>query len=207
MSAELKGSAAYHKLQRRRLLAAINITWKEIRPDLGSADELREARLDFAATELRIPPIGSYSELSNSQLSKVLSAMQRERAQPSLAGCNVRRIQPAQEVADQVSRGTPAEVVHLASLEQTWAINRVFKYLAWTETGCEAFLRRNFQRNNVRTLTPKQARSALTILLHIAASRDIKARAAKERRSITVTKPMKLAEIPAIKRKLGIDLK
>lgn len=191
------------KLQRRKLLASINIIWKELRRDLHhSPSELREARLDFASAELKIPTIGSFSELTNYQLGKVLEAMQREKAQPRLAGCNVQTFQPAQQQAN--IQPSQADVTHLASDQQVWAIGRIFRYLGWSEKGREEFFKRNFRRNTPKMLTPKQAASAINILLGIAAARDIKARKGKQ---IKVSDGMKRAEIPALKYRIGIDVK
>jgi hypothetical protein len=199
--------AQQRKEQRRKLLASINITWKELRNDLhNSPKELREARLDFASAELRIPPIGSFSELTSYQLGKVLEAMQREKTQPRLAGCNVQRIQPTSQASTSSPKGA-AVVDHLASNEQTWAIGKILSYLRWGEKGREGFFQRNFRRNNQRMLTPKQAGSAIRILLGIAAARDIKARYAAKGIAIKVSEEMKRAELPALKYRIGIDAK
>ncbi len=193
-----QSSAQQRKEQRRKLLAAINITWKELRSDLHhSPSELREARLDFASAELKIPPIGSFSELTNYQLGKVLEAMQREKSQPRLAGCEVQNVQTETQAS--------AEVIHLASEQQAWAIGRIFRYLGWSEKGREEFFKRNFRRNNARMLTPKQAAAAIRILLGIAASRDIKARYAAKGKVIKVSVRMISAELPALKFRIGID--
>jgi hypothetical protein len=189
------------------MLARIHCDWKTLRPDLRhSTSEARNELLDFATVALRLhDPLGSLRELTAAQLGRLIEAMARDRAQPRLEGCLIHHVRPA-DVAAASAAASGGEVVHLATPEQAWALNRVLGFLGWSPEGREQFLKKNFRRTTPRMLTPKQASSALTILLGIAASRELKEAAAAEGRGeIKVSRAMIRAEIPALKLRLGID--
>ncbi|HKQ06628.1 MAG TPA: hypothetical protein VJ464_15955 [Blastocatellia bacterium] len=193
------------KERRRKMYAKISLDWKQMRPDLHhGSQEARDALHDFASAELRLPPIASLRELTIPQLKKLIEAMQREIAQPQIAGLNLTAFAVQVPATQAAAQAAPGEVVHLCSNEQAWAIGRVFSYLGWTDAGREAFLKRNFRRTNQRMLTVRQAGSAIRILLNIAASGDIKLRKGKD---FKVPAWMIRAEIPALKRRIGLEAK
>jgi len=191
--------------KRQSRFAKINATWKQLRPDLRGADELREARLEFAEQVLGCGPIGSFSDLTIPELDRVIAAMMKS-AQASLPGDR------GQVTGDRVTRGNfglspvtsnlSPSVVHLASKEEVWAIEQVLGYLGWTEEGRRGFFQKNFRRPSAHMLKPRQAKSAISILLSIAASKDIKKR---EGENTKVSRGMMRAEMPALKKRIGID--
>jgi len=186
-------NAHRHKELRRKMLAKIHIEWKGLRPDLRhSSSELREGLLDFATAELNVQKLGSLSELTSIQLGRVLDAMSKMRNQPQLPGCEKHHVQPVD---------TQAELIHLASNEQRWAIARLFNHLGWSLAGRAAFLQRNFRREKDALLTQKQAHSCIRILLNIAVSHELKQQFGEQKK---ISQTMKRAAIPQLKSRLGI---
>jgi hypothetical protein len=198
------------KEKRRRMYARINILWKELRPDLAhSRSDLREGLLMFAEAELKKPQIGSFTELTIPELSRVCDALEREQKQPGLyqkSGVGSQepgdvlefKGNPKPAVASQEAQS--AAVEHLASYGQRFAINRLFGYLGWSEFGREAFLKDRFRCKRVEMLLQKQAHSCIRILLNCAGSKYWKAQGKDK-----VSKPMIGAAIPKIKAEIGID--
>jgi hypothetical protein len=180
-----------NKGSRRRMLAAINIQWKELRPDLRhSPDELRAERLAFVADLLNLRGgLGSLSELTDRQLGKVLDRFRDMQQQPALPNCQVA----------QPSNGG-AEIIHLASPEQVFTINKLLLHLGWGEAAKKAFLSRRFKRENPVHLRPRQAHSLIRILLNIACAAELKSRGFKK-----VTREQIRLQIPSLKARLGID--
>lgn len=185
------------KEMRRKMIAKINIIWKELRPDLSTADELREARLDFARAELNLPSLGSFTELTDGQLRRVLEVLVREQSGAVLPG-----MERTKQAAPPPSAPGGAEVFHLASKEQCWAINAILNYLKWSSDAREGFLVKNFRRRSAQMLSPKSAHSCIRILLNIAASRDLKA--AKGDAEAKVSKVEIDSYLPELKRRIGI---
>lgn len=179
-----------NKDSRRKMLAAINIQWKELRPDLRhSPDELRAERLAFAADCLKLKGgLGSLSDLTDRQLGKVLDRFREMREQPALPNC---------QVAQPPNGG--AEIIHLASPEQVFTINKLLDFLGWQPSARKKFISRRFKRENPVHLRPKEAHSLTRILLNIAAARELKERGLK------ATRPQIRLQIPSLKSRLGID--
>jgi hypothetical protein len=179
------------KDSRRKMLAAIHIQWKELRPDLRhSLDELRAERLAFVADLLHFKGgLGSLSELTDRQLSRVLDRFRQMREQPALPNCQVEQPQ-----------GGGAEIIHLASPEQVYTINKLLLHLGWGEAAKKAFLSRRFKRENPVHLRPKEAHSLIRILLNIACAAELKARGFQK-----VTRQQIRLQIPSLKARLGID--
>lgn len=185
------------KKNRRGLIAKANVLWKDLRPDLRhSSSELREARLEFARVELKLASLGSFNELSDYQLERLVRVLQREHSNRVLPGYEKHHLTPAS--------GQGAEVYHLASKELVWAIEQVFNYLGWSAEYREKVIFDRFNRKSPRMLSPKSARSLLRILFTFAAHRDLKLKHGKE---TAITKAMMAIEIPVIKQRLGIDQK
>lgn len=177
---------------RSRIIAAIHAEWHRLRPDL-LPDESRAERLAFISHILRRRhPVRSMCELTTHELLFVLDALHRVKD----------RISGRTPTANTIKTDTQAEVIHLASAEQAWAIERLFVHLGWTPQQRHDFLVKRFRHANVRMLTPQQANSLFMILATIAAARDIKRRGAR-----VVSRSMIRAEIPHLKARLGIDLK
>lgn len=187
---------------RARTIAAIHITWAKIRRDLkGDKDELREARLQFMSRVLK-RDVKSSRDLSLSKLGKVLDAMRDLEQAPLLPGAALTGDRGS---ATDEENGRPSsvagQVVHLATEAQTIAINKLFAHLRWSLEAIEGFVSKRFKTTSTRMLTVDAANKLTMILLTIAASRDIKDRTKVER----VSRQMIRAEIPALKRRLGID--
>jgi hypothetical protein len=195
-------------------MQAIHATWRKVAPPtVVDAEDLRNERLNFAARVLSLnQPLKSMSGLSGAQLGRVLDAM---RALERAPGANVGAgLVPAR---DRVGTSpTPTgDIHHLATTAQVEAIDKLFAYLGSSPLWIEEFLETRFRRKSQRLLTPAQANSCTMILFNIAASRDIKQRWQRvldlrrtgEKDKTKVTREMIRAEIPALKRRLGIDQK
>ncbi|MEK6323589.1 MAG: hypothetical protein AABN33_18265 [Acidobacteriota bacterium] len=204
----------------QRRMIAIIATWKKLRPDLAhDQEDLRASRLEFAASVLGIPPIDSLTELTAGQLGRVLDKLREVqgfgfRVQGSAGTVESSRVQGSAGTVESSRfnqkprtrnpephgrRG--AAVVHLASNSQVWAIEKILDYLGWSEGGRAGFFRKNFKGAPARMLKTRQANSAITILLTMAASRDIKARRGEETK---VSREMATKEMPELKKRIGL---
>lgn len=181
------------KESRRKMMAAINIQWKELRPDLHSDPEaMREERLAYITQILKLKsPVSSLTELQNYHLKKVLFHFDELRQRPTLPGMPV--------AAKQTES---AEIIHFASAEQVFTINKLLDFLGWQPDSRKKFLSARFKRENPVHLLPRQAQSLTRILFNIACSQELKARGFRK-----VTRPMIATHIPVLKKKLGIDRK
>ena len=198
--APAKYASAYkeRKSARRGMLAKIHALWRDLRPDLrDSRADSREGLLIFAEATLDLSHIGSLTDLTMPQLGRVIDALEKEHRQPALAGCEIVRNQPSVPNVGQ----TQADVVHLASREQVWVINRIFDYLCWTLQGRETFLRSKSRRTRPEMLLSKQAHGIIRVLMNIAASRDLKA---ERGQNVKVSQAAIRGYLPTLKRKLGI---
>lgn len=187
---QFKPSPSAH---RKGMIAAIQITWPQLRPDLRHApEELREERLAFIQQTLGLKrPVASLTELSDRQIASVLDAMRALQLKPHPASS------PAIAPLTQ-----EAEIIHLASAEQTHTINKLCAYLGWNDEARRGFLKRRYRRDSPAMLSPKQAHGLIRILFNIAASRDLKQRGATH-----ASQEMIREEIPHLKARLGIDRK
>lgn len=204
MKSETTSRGKTARSKRAKMLSKIHLEFGKLCPGL-SAEETREARLDFCTKVLSLrAPLESMRRLSDAQLGRVIEAIKAEKRQPRLPGNDVYQICPA---SPNTSCGPEqmgaAEVIHLAGPEQVWAINQVFGHLHWSQSGREKFLQSKYKRSAPTMLTPKQANSCLVILFTIAAHRDLKAKHgwAKVPRSAI------RQYIPELKSRLGIDQK
>jgi hypothetical protein len=187
---------------RNRMYAKIHAIWSKLRPDLrkGSAD-YKEALYVFAEAELKKPQIGSFTELTQTELGRLIDALEHEQTQPPLypPPANVIAFKPRSRVEPTPAGSQQAEVNHLASLSQRFAINGLFGYLAWSEDWREEFLEKRFRCKRVEMLLYKQAHSCISILLRCAASKYWKSQGKQK-----VSKPMIAAAIPEVKRIVGM---
>lgn len=195
---------------RRKMLAAIHIQWKQLRPDLHhSEDEMRDERLAFITDTLKLRrPLESLSDLTDRQLGLVLDAFKGLRAQPALPNCEA-KVNTAMSPVCKFPRpvaATPesggAEVIHTASIEQIYTIHKLLNYLGWTTEFQKSFIKQRFKRDSPTFLRPKQAHSLIRILMNIACSRDL-----KEQGVVKASAALIRAQIPALKQRLGIDRK
>ena len=186
-------AASQQKWQTRRgMIAAIQIQWKELRPDLRhSPEELRDERLAYITDILKLKePLRSLKDLTNYQMTRVLAHFDDLRAQPALPSTQV------------VARPVVAEIVHLATAQQVFTINKLLDFLGWHPDSRKRFLSSRYQRENPVHLRPRQANSLIRILFNIACSQELKKAGFKK-----VTRPMIGMHIPVLKKKLGIDRK
>lgn len=199
MTTSYKTATDDRKEQRRRMYAKIHVIWTQLRPDLKkSTQDYKEGLYMFAEAELRKPQIGSFTELTDSELGRVIDALEREQTQPRLyeKPANVVQFKPNPKPA---SGDNSSAVEHLASEAQRYAINRLFGYLGWGDNGREGFLKDKFRCKRAEMLLKKQAHSCIRILLNYAASKYWKAQGKDK-----VSKPMIIAAIPVIKQQIGI---
>lgn len=183
---------------RSRMIAAINIKFRQVRRDLKYATEgeIREERLAFITDALRLKrQLDSMRGLTDRQLGLVLDALGRLETQPALPNS-------AATPAPQPT-GETAEVIHLASAEQVHTISKLLDFLNWREEARENFIKQRFQRTSPAMLSQKQAQSLVMILLYIAARRAVNSRTGAAR----ISRKMIQAEIPALKIRLDIDHK
>ena len=180
------------KSSRSRMISAIHLQWKKARPDLlQHSHESRDERLAFISDLLKLKrPLESMRSLSEQQLGLVLDALKHGRIQQRLPHSQ----------AEPGPNG--AEIIHLASAEQVFTINKLLDCLGWGEEARAKFIEQRFKRNNPSMLTPKQAHALVMILLNIAAARAVKGRTGASR----ITRQMIHEEIPQLKSRLGIDL-
>lgn len=192
---------------RRRMLGFIHGNFAKMRPDLRHDTEgLRVARLLFATQVLKLrAPLVSMKRLNETQLGRVIDAMRREMNNPQLPGTNVTPL-PVAKVTLETGTSCKAEdmgqVIHLAGNEQVWAIERILDHLNWGDKGREAFFTNNFRVKSPKQLKHSQANAAMTILLRIAISREIKDEKGKD---FKVTQGMISANTKSFKLKLGIS--
>ncbi len=186
------------------MYAKIHVIWTSLRPDLkkGTSD-YKEGLYMLAEAELKKPQIGSLTELTLAELSKLIQVLEHEQAQPPLYRDSGNIVpfksskgQPDASISDQVN----APVEHLASLNQRFAISKLFGYLGWGDYGRGKFLEKNFRCKRAEMLLHKQAHSCINILLRCAASKYW-----KDQGKQPVSTPMINAAIPRIKREIGID--
>lgn len=177
---------------RSKMIAAIHLEWRNRRPDLRhSSEESRDERLAFITDLLRLKrPLTSMRSLSDRQLGLVLDALHNGRVQQRLP---VEKPAPASE---------GAEIIHLASTEQVFTINKILDYLGWRPEARANFIQQRFKRASPAMLSPKNAHSLMMILLNIAAARDVRERMGVMR----VSRRMIGEEIPHLKARLGIDV-
>lgn len=189
-------AASSSKPIRARMLAAVNIKWAKLRPDLrNDRKDLHDELCSFITDKLRLKePLGSLRSLSDRQLERVLDVLSDLESQPPL---------PHSEATAAAAEREGATVIHLASAEQSHTINKILDHLGWSQQARENFIKQRYRRTSPAMLAPKQANGLTMILLAIAAARALKDRGGVSR----VSRAMIRAEIPALKARLGIDRK
>ncbi len=192
---------------RNNAIAAIQICWKQMRPDLhGDKDALREERLVWIASFLQLRrPLGSITDLSDKQMGIVLEEMRRMTGtQPKPKQSAAPREGNIVNIADyrheQTGETTDAEVTHLAGEAQIYTINKLVGSIGWSEEGFRDFLFQKFRRRSPRMLKFKEANALTMILLNIAADKELRAQGKTK-----ISRKMTAEHIPLLKRKLQID--
>ncbi len=173
---------------RRKMLASIQIQWKQMRPDLHGDDAaLREERLAYVTDLLNLKkPLTSLSLLSDKQLGVVLDGFRRRQESP-------------RPVETKPSVAPTADIHHLAGSEQVFTIGKIFNYLNWSVETRAEFIAERFKRPNPAMLTPRQANSLTMILLTVAANKDL-----REAGATRISRRDTNAYIPTLKSKLEI---
>jgi len=182
---------------RSRMLAAVNIKWSQLRPDLKHDKEaLHDELLTFAWETLRMKrELTSLRNLSDRQLGLLLDALSALESQPDLPH--------SQAMSAPQPTAMGAEIIHLASAEQVHTITKILDFLGWSQEFREGFIQKRFRRTSPAMLSPRHANSLIMILLNTAAARVVKSRGSASR----ISRKMIAEEIPALKARLGIDRK
>ena len=196
---------------RNAAIAAIQICWKQMRPDLhGDKDALREERLIWIASFLQLRrPLASIKDLTDRQMGIVLEEMRRmtgttpkpkivsDIARPPLDG-NVVNIADYRQPSP--SEATEADVTHLSGEAQIFTINKLVGAIGWSDEHFRDFLFSKFRCRSPRMLTFNQCTSLTMILLTIAADKELRAQGHAK-----ISRAMTAKYIPILKRKLSID--
>lgn len=197
--------------------ASINANWKKMFPD-GD----REERLAWVAEYLNLRNLDTLTDLTDDQLGAVAGEMKR------LVGIGASRswhkAGPAMDVDSNVVQGDfgrerdadrpgadDNEIIHLASPEQVYTLDKLQSYLSWSQSDVFEFIKKRVIRGrarfsgpipNFKLLTFRQATTATNALLHIAAHRDLKVRKGYDKK---VSRAEVDKYIPLLKQQLGID--
>ncbi len=191
-----------------KAIAAIQILWKQMRPDLVFDKEgSREERLAWIAQFLGIKrELKSITDLSDTQLGLVLEEMRRLTGQPAKPRQNAAKSQtaPASDIFGVVQNSPSggAEIIHLTTEEQLFTLKKLEAHIGWTDAHRENYLKPRFHRTNFRTLKFDQANALIMQMLTIAAHKDLKSSLGREKK---ITRQMTAKYIPTLKKKLRID--
>ena len=196
---------------RNSAIAAIQICWKQMRPDLhGDKYVLREERLTWISNFLQLRrPLESVKNLSDGQMLLVLDEMKnmtgakstpspREKGAIEREHRNVVNIADYRKAAD--SEATDAEITHLSGEAQIFTINKLVGSIGWSDGHFREFLFKKFRRRSPRMLTFKDCNSLMMILLNIAADKELRAQGKTK-----ISRAMTAKYIPILKKKLQID--
>lgn len=203
---------------RRSAIAAIQICWKKMRPDLSHDKELdREERLAWIAQYLGLKKLGSITDLSDTDLFSTAGRMKEltgsSKPQPRPArkpverltvsgGAEIIQFPGTRNVVDlEPAAGGGADVDHSATPEQIYTLEKLHTYIGWSAEGMAKFMKARFKTEVFQMLRYKQAHALTMLLLNIAAHQDLK----KLDPSASVSRADTAKYIPKLKRKLRID--
>lgn len=193
-----------------KAIAAIQILWKIMRPDLTFDKEgSREERLAWIAQFLGMKrELKSITDLSDTKLGLVLEEMRRLTGQPSNSCQNAPQSPNTATsgvfgVVETVPSGG-AEIIHLTTPGQLITLKKLEEHIGWTQLQRENYLQPRFRRTNFQMLTFEQANSLTMQMLNIAAHKDLKSALGKDTK---ITRQMTAKYIPTLKQKLRIDQK
>ena len=186
---------------RRKAYAKINILWKQMRPDLHFEDKdtIRDERLTWIASFLNLKKLESTTNLSPRQLGRVVEEMMRLTGQQPKPRQNAPKSQPS-GILGIVGAG--AEIIHLTSPEQLFALEILEKHIGWTPQQRENYLKPRFNRTNFRTLKFDQANSLMMQMLTIGAQKDLKLILGPD---VKISRRQIRKYIPDLKKRLEID--
>ncbi len=201
----------YAPQSRNGAYAAINIKWLQMRPDLRFENKeiIREERLAWIASFLRLPTLDSLTNLTSDQIGLVLDEMNRMTGarQTNHAGRESERTTKSTgkvvNIADYrqplAAEPTEAEITHLSGEAQIFTINKLVGAIGWSDEGFRDFLFKKFRRRSPRMLTFKNCNSLTMILLNIAADKELRAQGHAK-----ISRAMTAQYIPILKKKLQI---
>ena len=189
---------------RQKMIAAVNIEYKSFNPYVEDKETHRAARLDFVSRILNLRrPCKSITDLSDKQLGLVLDELRLQNGQQaSKTPESNTDLRFSQKSKNPVPEGG-AEVVHLASEEQVFTINKLVSFIGWSEEHFREFLFKKCRRRSPRMLTFKKANGLTMILLNIAADKDLIASGAVR----PISRAQIAEHIQIVKKKLQIDQK
>lgn len=214
MSTARKYSSNHRSMSRdsrNSAYAAINILWNQMRPDLRfeAKDVVREERLAWIASFLGLKKLDSTTKLSDGQIGKVIDEMKRltgqvskpqENNTKSQFSTNLRLVENpnVNESTTSLHHESSAEIIHLASEEQKFTLEKLDRHIKWRNR--ELFYKQRKFTTNFAMLKFDQATSLTMILLNIAAHQDL-----KEQGKTSISRTMTAKYIPVLKKKLQID--
>lgn len=193
---------------RKKAIAAIQILWKQMRPDLFDKDELRDERLTWISGFLKLPrPLESITELSDGQMMIVLDEMRgltgTKQQQPTPWRENARIEREHHRHFQSIENVVSIEQFkrqHFASQEQKFTLDKIIKHLGWSDGAVKDFLVRRGFGESIEKIAFKKANSLTMILLNIAADKDLRAQGKTK-----ISRAMTAKHISVIKRRLEID--
>ncbi|HQZ81613.1 MAG TPA: hypothetical protein PLR83_00205 [Pyrinomonadaceae bacterium] len=185
---------------RTKAYAAINICWKQLAGREGSEAD-REARLSWITEFLDLAnPLGSLSDLSDEHLGLVAGELKRLTGytdpKPIQSYVPRKRAEAGNVVRAHFGQGKsgtqprPRETVFLSSHEQVYTLDKLQRYLTWSDADVQKYLAKRFPWASAiaasptlsyKRLTFRQATALVNALLHIAAHRDLKRRTHDDR--------------------------
>lgn len=190
---------------RSKAYGKINILWNQMRPDLHFEDKetIRVQRLEWIADFLGLKKLVSTTTLSDAQIGRVLDEMMRLTGQTPKTPQTAPKSQPSGIVGVVESTATGgAEVIHLATPEQVYTLEKIETHIGWTQEQRENYLKPRFRRTNFRTLKFEQANALMMQMLNIAAHKDLRLILGPGK---PISREATRKYIPTLKRKLQID--
>ena len=195
---------------RNSAIAAVQICWKQMRPDLhGDKDALREERLTWISNFLQLRrPLESVKDLSDGQMLLVLDEMKNmtgAKSEPK------KPIEPPRQgnvvsMIGHLARKSPASIpaltatVFLTSDEQFYTLDKLVNFIGWNEEQTENFLKKRNFAPSLKMQKFDRANALTMILLNIAADKELRAQGKTK-----ISRAMTAKYIPVLKKKLGID--
>lgn len=189
---------------RQKLTAAVQIEFSKRLAHLADdKDEQRAARLADITRILNLSrPCESITDLTDKQLGLLLDDLRAGQTSPSSTVKNPKNrfaARPRAVVTEPLPVGG-AEIIHLASKEQVFTLEKIVGFIGWKDEQRDEFLLKRYRNAKFAMLTHGKANSAINILLRIAAQKDLKALG-----KTTCTTAEINAHINVIKSKLTID--
>lgn len=180
------------ELAKHKLIAAIQIKWKQFRPS-ADAEESRAERLEYIRRFLGKRELSSVTKLTTHEMHQVLAEFDRQLTiNPPTAPTAPRRRSSANILR------FPPKISH----EQKHTLEKLASYLKYDDAYIQQFFSVRAGYKKCRTLSDlsnRQANKILFIFLRIAADAWLKNQGVEHRTSAQIN-----AAIPQIKRELSI---